>query len=160
MRTKADIIFLTGKQYWNTVIDMIRSAEKSILFLQYEMILTPLTRHKKSCGALSLALKEREGVPQKIAILNSKLQSKLYTQYQRATANFLRRLGFEVYTAKWNKRIHSKVICTDKRYTVLGSANITPALLSGQHETGIYIDSRILAERIWEEANKIIKEYT
>jgi phosphatidylserine/phosphatidylglycerophosphate/cardiolipin synthase-like enzyme len=64
----------------------------------------------------------------------------------RATAGRLKNNGVTVYFDSPRATTHTKVVIVDKRYTFIGSHNLTASALKYNHEVSVLIDSSKIAE--------------
>ena len=136
----AKVADISDRKYESAVIELLDSAERSIVMSMYIM--------KPSTSPVALLVKDltealQRGVKVEI-YLNTCFQSgsdfKLGVQLKA-----LQKAGAVLYLVSPHRRLHDKLIIVDERFVVDGSVNWSVSALKSNYESAVIIDSPGLA---------------
>jgi len=139
------IELLRDREYFAELVEAIDVARSEVvmaffLFKTQEGGKTPpdiLLRH--------LLRAAHRGVAIRILLERGKSAASTVDKTNRETARRLREQGIEVSFDTPRRTTHTKVVVIDRRYTFLGSHNLTSSALQYNHELSLVVDSPELA---------------
>jgi phosphatidylserine/phosphatidylglycerophosphate/cardiolipin synthase-like enzyme len=106
----------------------------------------------------ALVLLHRAGVRVHVLLERPKDAGSDLAGFNSRTARLLKDKGIEVIMDRADRRSHMKVIVVDRRYTILGSHNLTQSALRYNHEYSVLVDSPCLAQKTVRYLQKIMRE--
>lgn len=141
------IMLLPDDRYYKVLIDFIREAEKSVDMAMYLFKITDSPRNQAGLVLQELIRARKRGVMVNLVLEQSDYNDKLNLENRRV-ARKLKKKRINVNFDGEETTSHTKVIVIDRRFTFLGSHNLTHSALSYNHEMSILIDDRNLAEEM------------
>lgn len=140
---------LSGKEYFQTTLQAIQQAKKSIFLAMYIINVGPVAEeHSASVLLESLISAKERGVAVKVIIDES--QSINHNAYNR-----LKQKGVDVYFDTALKVLHAKAIIIDSKICIVGSHNWTRAALNDNYEFAAYIEDAKMAKKLIDDISKI-----
>lgn len=141
---------LIKKDYYPEVLDLIKSAEKSIYLVMYAIQLRGRDEKDKVNTLLEELIEaKRRGVKVKVILETSGKESwgEYITGINDEVKKILQRNGIQVYLDDDKTTTHVKVLVVDDEVTVLGSHNWTFAAFVRNNESSVKIKSRPVAQK-------------
>jgi len=139
----SDTQILIGQEYFQTTLQAIQQAQKSILVAIYLINVAPAPDDNPASTLLEALISAgKRGIPVKVILDDS--QTVNYNAYNR-----LRQNGIDVSFDAPARLLHAKAVIVDSRISILGSHNWTRAALNDNHEFTTYVDDP-------QEASKLI----
>ena len=138
----AKVADISDRKYEPAVIDLLDSAERSIIISMYIL--------KPSTAPVALLVKDltealQRGVKVEI-YLNTRFQSDNDFELS-AHLKGLQKSGAVLYLVSSHRRLHDKLIIIDERFVVEGSTNWSVSALKDNYESAVIIDSPELARQ-------------
>jgi len=135
---------ISDRKYEPAVIELLDSAKKSIVISMYIIMV-------EEVGPVRLLMKDLEealgrGVSVDIYLNTRFAEGRALNVGSEEVFNILRQKGAKVFRVTPSVRMHDKLIITDSRYVVMGSANWSVSSLKDNYESVTLIDSPGLAE--------------
>ena len=143
----ADIKLLLDKEYFPTLLDAIANAQSEIDVAMFLFKTTGSARNKPAMVLERLAAASKRGVQVEVVLEKSAYDDQLNKENQHA-ARLLKDRGIRVRFDRGKATTHTKLVVIDRRYSFIGSHNLTNAALSSNHEASLFIDNRGLAEKL------------
>ena len=137
------VTLLKNRDYFPALIKAIDGAKKEIVM---SFFLFKTNGYSNNCPDIVVAHligAARRGVTVKV-ILETDRDLNL-DKNNRETGIRLKNGGIDVYFDRPTTKTHTKVVVIDKRYTFLGSHNLTNSALKYNNELSIFIDSTKVA---------------
>jgi len=145
--TECHLTLLNDTSYFPAILDMIDSAQSEIV-MSFFLFKTNGFRNSYPDKFLQHLIKAaKRGVMVTVILEREKGSRSTLNKNNRATAQRLRQGGIHVCFDSAFTTTHTKVIVIDKRYTCLGSHNLTNSALKYNHELSVLIDSPLMAEK-------------
>jgi cardiolipin synthase len=139
---------LIKKEYYPEVLDIIRTAEKSIYLVMYGIQLKGRDE-KDLVNTLLEELIEAKlrGVRVKVILETSGKEEwgEYITEINEEVMRMLRNEGIQIYLDDEKITTHAKVLVVDEQVTILGSHNWTFAAFKRNNESSVKITSRPVA---------------
>ncbi|MFP3983566.1 MAG: phospholipase D-like domain-containing protein [Desulfurivibrionaceae bacterium] len=148
------IMVLPDDKYYQALTDFIRKAEKSIDMAMYLFKITDSPQNQARLLMKELIKARKRGVMVRLVLERSDYNDGL-NQENRRVARQLKKKRVQVSFDGQETTSHSKVAVIDRRFTFLGSHNLTHSALSYNHEMSILIDNKNLAEEMIDHINEI-----
>ncbi len=144
---RAQVIMLADKEYFQTLVDFIRRAERSIDISMYIFKITTSPKNKAALLVKELIKARKRGVMIRVILEKSGYDDGLNKENQK-TARKLRRRRIKVVFDSEKTTTHTKAVVIDRRYCFIGSHNFTHSALAYNNELSLLIDNRHLAREI------------
>ncbi|MBT8490185.1 MAG: phospholipase [Deltaproteobacteria bacterium] len=155
--TDCHVTLLKDTSYFPVISDMIDNAQSEIV-MSFFLFKTNGYRDSYPDKFLQHLIKAAErGVLVTIILEREKGSRSTLNKNNRATAQRLGKEGIHVCFDSPFTTTHTKVIVIDKRYTCLGSHNLTNSALKYNHEMSVLIDSPPIAEKTLHYINSLYK---
>ena len=144
--------YIPSRQYFNTALNLIKNAEKSIYASLYIIKSNGDTESEKSPDRLLQGLIERH--KNGIDVIVGLDQSYNYGSRRRVDAIsddaflLLSTSGVAVWRDSPEQLMHAKVLVVDERHVLIGSTNWTYSALNFNVESNVLIHSKNLAKEI------------
>ncbi len=148
---------LEDRSYFPALINMIDNAKREIV-MSFFLFKTNGYRSSYSDKILNhLIQAAKRGVSIKVLLETGKDPESNVNKNNRDTAKRLRKEGVRVYFDSPHITTHTKVMVIDRRYTIMGSHNLTNSALKYNHEISIFVDSPAVAEETLRYINSLYK---
>lgn len=151
---KGDITLLEDKSYFDSLLSKINGAKKDIVISMYVFKTTSNKINLSNRIKDALIKAAQQGVEVKVLLERESNRGSSLNSGNDDTASKLARGGVKVYFDLPQKRTHVKAIVIDRRYTFIGSHNLTSSALQHNNELSLMIDSVAVAM----ETKKYIEE--
>ncbi len=136
---------LKNKDYFPTLVKTIDNARKEIV-MSFFLFKTNGYRSNYPDRLVNHLIRATErGVKVKILLEIGKDSNSQINKNNIETAKRLKKGGIDVYFDSLHTKTHTKVVVIDRRYTFLGSHNLTSSALKYNNELSILIDSTKVA---------------
>lgn len=142
-----DIIALPDGDYFTALVDYLRTAEHSIDMAMFLFKTTDSPGNKPALLVKELIAARKKGVDVRVVLENSGYDASL-TRENKNVAAMLRKNNIRVFFDAPDTTTHAKMVVIDKRYTFLGSHNLSHSALAYNHEVSLLIDSSGLAAQL------------
>lgn len=139
-----DIIILADSSYYDTLMDFIRGADRSIDMTMFLFKTTRSKRNRPAKVVNELIKAGKRGVSIRIFLENSGYDDRI-NEENRKVAKKLAKNGIKVIFDSPNVTTHAKLVVIDGRYCFVGSHNLSHSALAFNHELSLLIDSKTLA---------------
>jgi phosphatidylserine/phosphatidylglycerophosphate/cardiolipin synthase-like enzyme len=141
------VILLENRDYFTTLLKAIDNAQKEIImsFFLFKMGKHPNNYPEILTDHLEKAAKR--GMRIEIVLERSDKISSDVDQDNCKTAELLKDRGIFIYFDYPQRTTHTKVVVIDRRYTIIGSHNLTQSALKYNNELSVLIDSKPIAEK-------------
>jgi len=154
------IIPVDNRNYFSSVYEKLKSAEKSIYVIMF--LASYYTRYPDSpTNQLLNTLIEKKKKNIKVEVILDQSNAE-YFQHSRTenlkTASFLSQNGITVYFDSPSKTTHAKLLIIDGKYVVIGSTNWSYSAIEKNNETSVIIESEELAKYYIRFFEKVKKE--
>jgi len=139
------IELLRDGEYFETLLKAVRGAKTEIV-MAFFLFKTQGYKNSPPDILLRTLIEAAErGVGIRILLEKGKDATSPVDESNRKTALRLRAKGIEVSFDTPRRTTHTKVVVIDRRYTFLGSHNLTSSALQYNHELSLFVDSPGLA---------------
>jgi competence ComEA-like helix-hairpin-helix protein len=142
-----DIRLLADDRYYPALIDYIRKAEHSIDMAMFLFKTTTSAGNKPAMLVKELIAAGKRGVHVRVVLEHSGHDESLNKENRRV-AEKLRKGNVRVFFDAPATTTHTKVVVIDRRYTLLGSHNLSHSALAYNHEVSLLIDNSALAAEL------------
>lgn len=148
IRTRpGDIIMLPDKKYYDSLVDGIRGADRTIHVAMFLFKTTPSPQNKPALLVKELIKAQKRGIAIRVVLENSGYEESINKE-NRKVARKLRKNGIKVFFDSAKRTNHAKIVVIDRRYSFIGSHNLSHSALSYNHEFSLLIDNTDLAEEL------------
>ncbi|MBN2514729.1 MAG: phospholipase [Deltaproteobacteria bacterium] len=155
--TDCHVTLLKDTGYFPVILDMIDNAQAEIV-MSFFLFKTNGYRGSYSDIFLQHLIKATtRGVIVTVILEREKESRSTLNEDNRDTARRLKEGGIHVCFDSPFTTTHTKVIVIDRRYTCLGSHNLTNSALKYNHEISVLIDSPLMAEKTLHYINSLYK---
>ena len=154
---KGDITILEDSKYFDVLLSRINDAGKDILISMYVFKTTDRNTNPANMIKDALIRAAHRGVRVKVLLEKEDGEGGTINSDNEHTAEMLRKGGVTVYFDSPWKRTHAKAIVIDKRYTFIGSHNLTSSALGHNKELSLLIDSEDVADRTGKYIEEMMK---
>jgi phosphatidylserine/phosphatidylglycerophosphate/cardiolipin synthase-like enzyme len=140
------LTLLKNKAYFHALSEKIRDARSEIVMAFF---LFKTNNHPRSYPEIllqGLGAAARRGVRVTVVLEQDDKPDSSVNRDNRNAAERLRQAGVEIYFDAPKKTTHTKLAVVDRRYTFIGSHNLTQSALKHNNELSVLIDSPVLAE--------------
>ena len=140
------LTLLKNKAYFHALSEKIRDARSEIVMAYF---LFKTNNHPRSYPEIllqGLGAAARRGVRVTVVLEQDDKPDSSINRDNRNAAERLRQAGVEIYFDAPKKTTHTKLAVVDRRYTFIGSHNLTQSALKHNNELSVLIDSPFLAE--------------
>jgi phosphatidylserine/phosphatidylglycerophosphate/cardiolipin synthase-like enzyme len=140
------LTLLKNKAYFHALSEKIRDARSEIVMAYF---LFKTNNHPRSYPEIllqGLGAAARRGVRVTVVLEQDDKPDSSINRDNRNAAERLRQAGVEIYFDAPKKTTHTKLAVVDRRYTFIGSHNLTQSALKHNNELSVLIDSPVLAE--------------
>ena len=141
---------LIKKEYYPEVLDLIKTAEKSIYLVMYGIQLKGRNEQDMINTLLEELIKaKKRGVKVQVILETSGKEEwgEYVTGINEEVMRILRNEGIQIYLDDKKITTHAKVLVVDEEVTVLGSHNWTFAAFKRNNESSVKIKSRPVAQK-------------
>lgn len=146
MDVKGDVILLLdGRDYFDALLKKINNAKRDILISMYVFKTTGRSTSSANRIKDSLIKAAKRGVDVRVLLEREGEKGSSINSENEYTAKRLIKGGVKVYFDSPHQRTHAKVIVIDRRYTFIGSHNLTASALQYNRELSLMIDSEDVA---------------
>lgn len=145
--TTGDILILPNSNYFPTLLEKIRAAQNSIDLTMFVFKATDSPKNRASMVVEELRGAARRGVKVRIFLEKSGYDEKL-NETNRKTAGKLEGKGIEIFFDSADITTHSKLVVVDRRFSFVGSHNLTHAALTHNNELSLLVDDPGLAQSL------------
>lgn len=142
-----DIQLLADGRYYPTLVDFIRKAEHSIDMGMFLFKTTASPGNKPAMLVKELIAARKRGVHVRVVLEHSGRDESLNKENRRV-AEKLRKGNIRVFFDTPATTTHTKMVVIDRRYTFLGSHNLSHSALAYNHEVSLLVDSSALAAEL------------
>lgn len=142
-----DIQLLADGRYYPTLVDFIRKAEHSIDMAMFLFKTTTSPGNKPAMLIKELIAARKRGVHVRVVLEHSGRDDSLNKENGRV-AEKLRKGNIRVFFDTPSTTTHTKVVVIDRRYTFIGSHNLSHSALAYNHEVSLLVDSSALAAEL------------
>lgn len=143
----SEIKLLLDKDYFPTLLDAIKNAKSEIDVAMFLFKTTPSAKNRPAMVLETLAAARKRGVKIEVILEKSAYDDDLNRENKHA-ARLLKNRGIPVRYDRGKRTTHTKLVVIDRRYSFIGSHNLTHAALGINHEASLLIDSKALAEKL------------
>ncbi|MFC1524528.1 phospholipase D-like domain-containing protein [Thermodesulfobacteriota bacterium] len=143
-----EIRILADSAYYDALISLISAAEHRIDMSMYLFKTTQARNNRSSLILQELIKSARRGVAVKVILEKSAYNSSLNVENEKV-AGLLRSKGIEVTFDSPTTTTHTKLVVIDRRYSLVGSHNLTHSALAYNNEISLLIDDRDIAEQLF-----------
>ena len=143
-----DVKVVLDREYFQVARGLLGNAEKSIQMMMFEASF--YAKHPKSPSNIligELISARKRGIRVEV-ILETSDRGNRATERNRLTGRMLSKEGVEVIYDPLFVTTHAKLIIIDGRISLLGSTNWTYYSLTSNHEVGVLIESREVAQAL------------
>ncbi|MEW6290554.1 MAG: phospholipase D-like domain-containing protein [Thermodesulfobacteriota bacterium] len=142
-----DITVLPDGKYFTTLVDYLKTAEHSIDMAMFLFKTTTSPGNKPALLVQELIAARKKGVNVRVVLENSGFDESL-TRENKNVAAKLRKNNILVFFDSPDTTSHAKMVVIDRRYTFLGSHNLSHSALAYNHEVSLLIDNSDLAAQL------------
>lgn len=151
------VTLLKDTSYFPVILDMIDKAQSEIV-MSFFLFKTNGYRDSYPDKFLQHLIKAaKRGVTVTVILERENGSRSTLNKNNRVTARRLRKGGIHVCFDSPFTTTHTKAIVIDRRYTCLGSHNLTNSALKYNHEISVLIDSPLMAEKTLHYINSLYK---
>lgn len=150
----AEIKLLLDRDYFPTLLAAIADAHSEIDVAMFLFKPSASARNKPKIVLERLAAARKRGVKVEVVLEKSAYDDDLNKENQH-TARLLKDRGIRVRFDRGKATTHAKLVVIDRRYSFIGSHNLTQSALNSNHETSLFIDNRVLAEKLLDYIEKL-----
>ncbi|MEW6518327.1 MAG: phospholipase D-like domain-containing protein [Thermodesulfobacteriota bacterium] len=145
--SEGEIIVLPDDHYFTALVDYLKSAKHSIDLTMFLFKTTDSAGNKPALLLKELIAARRKGVDIRVVLENSGYDASINRENKRV-AGLLRKNNIRVLFDSPDTTTHAKIVVIDRRYSFIGSHNLTHAALAYNHEVSLLIDNQELAARL------------
>jgi competence ComEA-like helix-hairpin-helix protein len=145
---------LTDRDYYDALLAGIENAESEIVMAMFLFKTTDSPKNRPAILLHKLIEAAKRGVSIDVILEKSDYDDDL-NKVNRKVARELKRHNIAVRFDSPRTTTHAKLIIIDRRYTFLGSHNLSHSALTYNHEVSLLIDNRSLAERLLQYTRKL-----
>ena len=142
-----EILLLPDDSYYPTLLKYIEAAQERIDVAIYLFKISKSQKNRATVIGNSLVRARQRGVPVSVTLELSDSNQSLNRQ-NLETANFLQGNGVKVRFENPEITTHAKLLVIDRRYSFLGSHNLTDSALHTNREMSLLIDNRQIAYQL------------
>ena len=142
-----DIIVLPDGKYFPTLVDYLKTAEHSIDLTMFLFKATASPGNKPALLIKELIDARRKGVDVRLVLENSGYDESLNKENE-SVARKLRKNNIRVFFDSPGTTTHAKMVVIDRRYSFIGSHNLSHSALAYNHEVSLLIDNSDLAAQL------------
>lgn len=142
-----DIIVLPDGKYFTTLVDYLKTAEHSIDMAMFLFKTTTSPGNKPALVVQELIAARGKGVDVRVLLENSGYDESLNKENKSVAAK-LRKNNIHVFFDSPDTTTHAKIVVIDKRYSFIGSHNLSHSALAYNHEVSLLIDNSDLAAQL------------
>jgi len=139
------VTLLTDKDYFPSLSKKIQEARKEIVIAIYLFKTNGFPASYTDIILGNLAKAKQRGVLVTVILEKDDRTDSFINDENAATAQRLKKAGVAVYFDNPGKMTHSKLAVIDKRFTFIGSHNLTQSALKYNNEFSVLIDSSDIA---------------
>ncbi len=147
MSRPGQIIILPDKEYYDTLIHYLKTAQKTIHMAMFIFKITDSPRNRPARVLRELIAAKKRGVNVQVVLEKSDYNDNL-NQENRRVAKKLKKHRIAVSFDSPDTTTHTKLVVIDSRYSLVGSHNLTHSALAYNHEFSLLIDNRTLAKEL------------
>ena len=155
--TDCHVTLLKDTSYFPVILDMIDNAQSEIVMSFFLFKTNGYGGSYPDKFLQHLIKAATRGVRVTVILEREKGSRSTLNENNRATARRLGKGGIHVCFDSPFTTTHTKVIVIDRRYTCLGSHNLTNSALKYNHEISVLIDSPLMAEKTLHYINSLYK---
>lgn len=149
------IELLQDRKYFETLLEAIRGAKSEIVMVSFMFKTNGYRGNYPDILLNYLIMAAKRGVRIRVLLERGESENSQVDKNNRETAQRLREGGIDVSFDTPRTTTHTKVIVIDRRYTFLGSHNLTASALKYNHELSLLVDSPGLAMEALEYINSL-----
>ena len=138
------IFVLQDSLYFDALVDHIRDAQSSIDISMFVFKTTTSRNNKPKKLVYELIKAQKRGVRIRVVLEKSGYEDSINEKNEQV-ASTLRKNGIQVFFDSPKKINHAKLVIVDKRYSFIGSHNLTHSALAYNHEVSLLIDDKSIA---------------
>lgn len=142
---ECSVTLLKNRDYFPAMIKAIHGAEKEIVMSLFLFKTNGYRKNYPDRLLNNLIRAAERGIKVKILLEIGKDSNSQINKNNMETAKRLKNGGIDVYFDSLHTTTHTKVVVIDRRYTFLGSHNLTNSALKYNNELSIFIDSTKVA---------------
>ncbi len=142
-----ELLLLLDKKYYPTLLSALENAQSEITIAMFLFKTTHSAKNRPAKVLAALAAARKRGVRVEVVLEKSSYDDKLNRENKKA-ARLLKNKGIRVRFDRGRVTTHTKLVIIDRRYSFIGSHNLTEAALDYNHEASLLIDNRELAEKL------------
>lgn len=139
-----EVLLLLDKDYFPVLINALDDAQSEISVAMFLFKTSHTAKNRPARVLAALAAARRRGVQVEVVLEKSSYDRKLNRENKK-TARLLKKKGIRVRFDRGKVTTHTKLVVIDRRYSFIGSHNLTEAALDYNHEASLLIDNRGLA---------------
>ncbi|MEJ2690282.1 MAG: phospholipase D-like domain-containing protein [Deltaproteobacteria bacterium] len=142
-----ELLLLLDKDYFPTLLGALKNARSEITVAMFLFKTSNSAKNRPAKVLAALAAARKRGVRVEVLLEKSSYDDGLNRENKKA-ARLLKRKGIRVRFDRGRVTTHTKLVIIDRRYSFIGSHNLTQAALGYNHEASLFIDNRELAEKL------------
>lgn len=142
-----NIILLPDTLYYDALVDYIGKADISIDMAMFIFKTTASRNNKPRLLVNELIKARKRGVQVRLILEKSSYEDSINEENEKV-AEKLQKNGVTVLFDSIKTTTHTKLIVIDRRYSFVGSHNLTHSALAYNHELSLLIDNRKLADQL------------
>lgn len=143
---KGDITILEDSRYFDLLLNKINDSRRDIVISMYVFKTTGRSTNPASLIKDALIRASHRGGEVKVLLEREGDGGSSINSENEHTAEMLRKGGVKVYFDSPLERTHVKAIVIDRRYTFIGSHNLTASALEHNRELSLMIESEDVAK--------------
>jgi len=151
------VTLLKNRDYFPVLVKTIDNARKEIVLSFFLFKTNGYHNNYPDIILAHLVRAAGRGVNVKVILETSRDLSQNLDSNNRKTGNRLKKGGIAVYFDHPTTKTHTKVVVIDRRYTFLGSHNLTNSALKYNNELSILIDSPEMARETLSYINSLYR---
>lgn len=151
------VTLLKDTSYLPVILEMIDNAQSEIVMSFFLFKTNGYSNSYPDIFLQHLIKAAKRGVKVTVILERETGSRSTLNQTNRATAKRLQQGGIHVCFDAPFTTTHTKVIVIDRRYTCIGSHNLTNSALKYNHEISVLIDSPMMAEKTLRYINSLYK---
>ncbi len=133
--------------YYDALVDYIGKADISIDMAMFIFKTTASRNNKPRLLVNELIKARKRGVQVRLILEKSSYEDSINEENEKV-AEKLQKNGVTVLFDSIKTTTHTKLIVIDRRYSFVGSHNLTHSALAYNHELSLLIDNRKLADQL------------
>ena len=142
-----DIIVLPDGKYFPTLVDYVKTAEHSIDLTMFLFKATASPGNKPALLLKELIAARKKGIDVRVVLENSGYDESI-NKANEGVARKLRKNNIPVVFDSPDTTTHAKMVVIDRRYSFIGSHNLSHSALASNHEVSLLIDNSELAAQL------------